>query len=174
MSAAPNLTLYSLASEYQTVIDDIEANGGEISDELSLRLSEIVDYFEVKAEKVALFIRNQQGLALAAEDEAKRLAALADQRKKTANSLKHYLFTMMLNTGKEKIDRPLAKLSIANNGGSLPVMYNGAPDTIPEPYRKTVVSYSLDKEKVLEAHKAGVELPVGVSVGVRGRHLRIA
>lgn len=174
MTATAPLSLYAIGQAYDELIDKIAENNGELTEELSLELAAIEDSFEVKAEKVALYIRNLEGLAKAAGAEAQRLADLEGHRQRTADSLKRYLFENMKLTGKLKIDRPLAKLSVVNNGGSLPVEWNGLPEEIPEGYRITKIVYSLDRAKVLADHKEQRPLPLGITVRERGQTLRIA
>lgn len=168
-----SLSLYAIGQQYEAIIEQVIENDGEITEALALELAAIEDRFEEKAEKVVLYIRNLLGTAAAAQSEAERLGELADSRTRAADALKRYLFENMQLLGKEKIDRPLAKLRIQANGGKPAVKWAGDPETVPAPYRTEKIVYGLDRDRVIADHEAGKSLPDGLTCE-RGKGLRIS
>lgn len=172
-ATARNLSLYQIGADYDALLDAIQENGGEVSPEIEAQLTAITDAFDEKVERCALYIRTQESLATAATLEARRLTDLAAVRQRSADALRAMVFRLMEQTGKTKVVKPLATVSIQPNGGVLPVKWIGKDEEIPAPYRLEKPVYSLDRAKVLADHEAKVALPEGLTVGERGRSLRI-
>lgn len=167
----PTLKLYEISSEYEMVISALQENGGELTADLEAALERVNEAFDCKAEKVCLYVRNLLSLASAAKGEIERLQALAKSRTTAAESLKDYLFREMQRVGKEKIERPLAKLRIQAN--SVPSIQCDHPETLPTEYQHITVSYSVDRDAVLRTLKNNQALPEGIVVE-RKSHLRIS
>lgn len=180
MSAAPaiqparNLSLYEISVEYDHLLDAIQDNGGEVTAELETQLIQINEDFDGKVEKCALYITSQRSLALAAKNEAKRLDALATLRTRSADALELMLKRLMELTGKEKVVKPLATVSIVTNGGKPAVKWVGAPEDLPAPYRteETKIVYGIDRDLVIAHAELKKPLPLGLTC-VRDRSLRI-
>lgn len=173
-ATAMDLSLYAISSEYDALLSAIQEAGGEVTAELELQLAKINDAFDCKVERCALFITAQRSLALAAKNEAKRLDDLAALRERSADSLEKMVKRLMELTGKEKVVRPLATVSVVTNGGKPAVLWAGDPKDCPAPYRTetTKVSYGIDRDRVIADAEAKKELPEGLTC-TRGRSLRI-
>lgn len=166
---ATTLRLYEVGAELEAVVEELIEGGGELTPELETRLDEWTAAFHDKAERVALYIQNLQGLAKAAKQEADRLKELASVRQNAADRLKAYLQGEMEATGERKIETPRANLWLQKNGRpSIRWMRN--VEEIPAPFKR--VKVELDGNAAYEEYRTGGELPEGFEVEV-GHHLRI-
>jgi len=97
-----------------------------------------------------------------------------DTDENTIKRLKTALHYFMLERGVTKIETPLHKLTIANNGGKAPLIvpeeWQEDPASAPERYHRRVVK--LDVEAIRADLLGGEEIP-GCAIGERGTHLRI-
>lgn len=176
-------TLYEIADLRGIIDAALEESGGELTPEIEAALTAWDEKFADKAERVALYICEQEALANAAKEEAKRLTDLAASRLKRCASLERYLLSQMLMVGKQKIDGVLKTIAVAKNPPSvrgelaqpdLETLYRNWKNGV-GPRFVTMVpeSYKLDKDAVKSAAKAGQPIPPGLSVvqsvGVRIR-----
>jgi hypothetical protein len=171
-------TLYEIA-DLRSIIDAaLEESGGELTPEIEVALTAWDEKFADKAERVALYICEQEAHANAAKEEAKRLNALAASRLKRCASLERYLMVQMDRAGKERIDGVLKTIAIQKNPASvrgelsqedLEAMYGTHRSSM---VRFVPASFTLDKRAVLDAYKAGAVLPAGLTVE-QGISLRI-
>jgi hypothetical protein len=164
------LRLYDLGLALRNIDDLIEEAGGELTAEVEEALSCLTDGFTEKAERIALLIQERLRRAEAVASEAKRLAALALTSERAADSLKAYLARCLEAAGIDRFDGRLARVSLCQNGRPS-IRWAGPAESIPEPFRKTVVEHRLDGSAALEAHRSGT-LPDGFEV-VLGKHVRI-
>ncbi len=148
--------------------DDLLASGGELSPELSALLDQAEGDFATKVERVALKVRSMEVTADAIKAEEVRLAQKRRVQENAVASLKSYLREALRLAGQTKVVGTLATVSVQKN----PPSVQGLLDeeslvgmyAIQSPFVKREVSYALDKKAVIEAHKAGQEIPQGVSV----------
>lgn len=171
------VTLYELADLRDLIDSALEASGGELTPEIEEALTAWDESFANKAERVALYVCEQDALAGAAKEEADRLYGLAAIRQRKVASLKRYLLAQMERVGKTKIDGVLKTIAIQKNPASvtgetvrpLDALYIDVPEFV----RYSPASFALDRKAIIEAHKAGKPIPDGLAVtqtvGVRIR-----
>ena len=130
--------LFDQFDEINSYTPDTDANGNYISDEGDIitdlealresyrqawfdTLSGIEDEFDVKAENIAVYIKNMTAeiKAMKQEEDALKRRRLAFE--KSVERMKGYLLGSMLAIGKRKVDMPRARLSIRKNAESLVV-----------------------------------------------------
>jgi len=154
-----SLSLYQLSGDYLTALQDLTDPEMGLDDVvIHDTLEAMAGDFEVKAQNVAMFIRNLETTAEAikqAEAEmAKRRKALENQ---TAR-LKAYLKGNMERTGISKVECPFFKLSIAKNPTALDLF---DVDLIPGEFKSQQIVYEtvIDKDGIKAALKAGQDVP---------------
>ena len=162
------LKLYELADHYAGIMDALIEAGGELTPELTTALDAVDEAYAVKAEAVALYIRNLEVSAGAVEAEADRLRTLAVQRTNSARSLKGYLMLQMQRMGQDKVETYRVRLRIQKN--ARPAIAWTLTSLPPEDYVR--VKHEVDLQKAYEIWKAGTELPSGFTV-TQGSHLRL-
>jgi hypothetical protein len=168
MSAA--ITLHDLGHARDILDEWLEEGEGEATPELEQLMAELSERTDEKIVNVALYIREQLATAVAIEDEIDRLVARAKARKNAADRLKRYLEAWMQRLGKTKIADARCTVALQKNPAS--VKGDIAPDVLALMYelehsplvRFRPATYELDRRAALEVHKAGGELPAGISV----------
>ena len=155
-------TLYEIA-DLRAIIDlALEESEGELTPEIEAALNAWDERFDDKAERVALYIAEQEGLAEMAKAERKRLDALCAAREKRAASLKRYLFEQMEKAGKVKVAGVLKQITIQNNPPKVEPLVDMDEAELrnvfmfaPQYVQRIPESYALNKRAILDAAKAG-------------------
>lgn len=178
------IRLYEAAAQLETVngwieehADEILANGGELTPELSALLDLAEGTLAEKAERVALKVRELQTEAEAIKVEATRLTQRAKTATNAADSLKDYLHRTMEAAGIPSIKGTLVTVAIQKNPPS--VKGEISPDALHDlyfdqsPFALMIPqTFTLDKKAVIAAHKLGAAIPAGLEV-TQGTSLRI-
>ena len=169
------LKLWELADAYDVIRAALYEAEGDLSPELEAALTEAEGSFNEKAERVALFIRELQSNAKAVKEEAQRLSCRAAQYERTAEGLKHYLQREMERVEIQRVDGRLVNVRLQK---SPPSVFTTLPEDALKHLPAVYVTvqpevWKLNAKAVIEAHKAGAELPVGVGV-TQSQHLRIS
>jgi hypothetical protein len=148
-------TLWELSDDLLTLenlILDIQEDEEIKEDERETKIKELFEQwlnssanFDEKALKVASYIRHQEALAEARQQEYRRLRALAEQAQNQADRLRGYLAKEMTRTGKAKIEGAIAKLSLRKKPPR--VCLNCDVDKLPDQFKKIEVSPRLTEIK---------------------------
>jgi len=165
-----SMRLWELGDELERIGFEIFENEGELTPELEARLDALEGAWEDKVERVALYVRSQVVLGLAADIEVCRLDRIKRSHERAADSLKSYLLREMERMGKSKVETARARVRVQANGGKAVIRWTGEPDAIPDGFRR--VEIYPDGAAVQHAHREGT-LPDGFVVEARGKHIRI-
>ncbi len=169
MEAATKLRLWEISDVLDEVAEAIIAAGGELTPQIEARLEAMEGAFEEKCERVALFIRECEANAAAAEIEEKRLAAIRKSFETKASGLKGYLQYFMTRTGRTTLKTPRVRVWSQKNGRPS-IRFVGNMDTLPTEYVR--VKREVDTQFAYVEHMAGSSLPEGFIVE-HGTHIRI-
>ena len=164
-------SLYNLSENYLSIMRQVEEGGGELSDELFEQLEDVEEVLTVKVENCCKYVRNLEGEIAGLDIELDRLS---DRKKIAQNAIRNFKGYMQANLMRmdlTEVEAGTFKVSIQASGGAQKIEWAGEPESIPEPLRR--ITIELDKDKALELHKAGMELPSDLIVHERGKHLRI-
>jgi len=163
-------SLYELSHEFRAVTDAIEDADGEIGDDIAPRLDAISLAFPAKMDAVAKWHAELRARAVGLAAEAKRIADLAAAASRRADSVKEYMRQAMEAAGVKKLETTAHVLSVCRNSACSVTLAEGAD--IPEGFARTKTEVTLDRDAVLEIHKAGLPLPETINM-TQGTHLRI-
>jgi hypothetical protein len=158
--------------------EEIRAAGGELSPELAELLDKVELDLAVKAERVALYVRELIATGRAIREEQERLAARVHHVERAAESLKTYLKLQLERAGIPKIDGKLVVVRVQKNPPSLKCSMT--PEDLwrhygPESAASLVeqrITYHLRGRELLAAYRDGADLPPEFSIE-QGTHLRI-
>jgi hypothetical protein len=148
-----------------------------LTPELEAELDALTLAGSEKIERVALYIREQLATARAIKEEEDRIKARRQAAEKSADSLKRYLERNMERLHVERVDGLLCTVALQSNPPAVvsqldePALRNLVM-TDPDLVTHVPESFTLNKRAVLDLHRAGGTLPVGVLVTV-GSSLRI-
>lgn len=172
-------TLFQISDDISALHDLLTEVGGELADaeaEAAIEgwMAETNAALETKVNNICWLVREFEGRSEVLETEAKRLMALAGADGNQAKRLKARLKAFFEFNEITKMQTEHFKLTIAANGGVLPLVVPPAwerdPAEAPEAFqRRTIV---LDRDAIREAIRNDEETH-GASLGERGNHLRI-
>lgn len=172
-------SLFQISDDIQA-LDDLllelegEVTDGEIEAVIDAWLAENKQALESKVDAYCWLIREREALANARTQEAQRLSDLAQADTNRVARLRGRLKVFFDLQGITKLETSSHKLTIANNGGGLPLIINpdwlADPASAPEQFHK--VKIELDKQAIREAIRNNEPVD-GCMVGERGTHLRI-
>lgn len=175
----PRLRLYDHTEALETVHEWLIESGGDLTPEIEALLDEAESDFTVKAERVALKVRELEAEAAAVKEEADRLAARSRSAANGARSLKDYLLEQCHAAEQLVVKGKLATVRVQNSPLSalcaIPADSLAKYRDLPEyaPYITEIpVSYRFDGRAAIDAAKSGEELPAGIYTEQR-THLRI-
>jgi hypothetical protein len=149
------MTLYEITGdirELQSMLAD-----GEDETIINDTLESVMDDFTDKADAYGAVIRNLEADANAYAEEIKRLTAKKTTAENGIKRLKTALLNAMIETGNEKIEGKVFKISTKNNAPQLPkdITLKSLPEEIQGVYSR-IKDPELDKVKLLADVKAGV------------------
>lgn len=168
------MRLYDIAADYRRLQDMLDAadTPEEMRQTLIDTLESLSGDFEEKAENMASLVAEYEAMAEACRAEALRLTFKAKRAERAIESIKRYLKAEMEFTGQRKLQAGTWQISIAKNGGKIPIIYDETipPEKLPEAF--TLTSVQIDKDAVRNALEAGEALDFA-KLGERGESLRI-
>lgn len=149
------MNLYEITGEILQLQEMLEA--GEDEQTVNDTLEAVMADFEGKADAYGAVIRNLEADANAYAEEIKRLTAKKTTAENGIKRLKTALLNAMIETGNEKIEGKVFKISTKNNAPQLPkdITLDSLPTEIQGVYSR-VKDPELDKVKLLADVKAGV------------------
>jgi hypothetical protein len=148
--------LYSLTGRYQQLLELAEQG-----EDVGALLAELDDAIEVKAAAIARILRQLDLDEVAADSEAKRLAARSKAFANSGDRLLAYLKSCMESAGICQIKSP--QFSITLSPGQDRVVITDE-SKLPAEYVRTKTTSEPDKRAILAAYKADGTLPAGVEI----------
>lgn len=168
-------TLFQISEEaraLETLLDEIEGDisDPEVAETIDNWLREYSNDLSAKADGYAALIKELEARSNARKAEASRMSELARTDDNKAKRLKERLKNFMEETGTLKIETARYRLSVAGNGGVLPLILKDDIDLnlVPESFTKRVLD-----EKAVRAALDNNEPVLFAQFGERGTSLRI-
>jgi len=154
------MKLYELSTQYQQVVDMMEAAQTGETDALDAEmlkdtLDAIGEAIETKADNIARIMHELTAIEEAIKAEIERLQGRAGIVKKQRESLKAYLQAAMESTGKDKFKTSFYSFTIKNGNPSVQILDESL---IPAELIRTKVETAPDKKAIAELLKAKQEV----------------
>lgn len=163
-------TLYDLSAEFSSLIGMDAGEDEAFKEALDETLAAQGEMLDQKIEATIMVVRSFEADAEQCSAEAKRLNERAKRFKDRAEACKERVSLAMENCGKDRIKR--AKFSITRVPGRDVAMISDHV-LIPRDYCAVKESVTPDKKAILEALKAGRQVP-GATLGKGKDSLRIS
>lgn len=146
------MKLYEISEEYRellSLVDSEELTADMVADTLDAMDSE----FENKARQCVAVLKEIEGAAMVAKNEADRLLNLAKSYNNSADRMKDYIRSNMEATNKEKLDLGIFKLTLKK---PTQIVFVEDEAKVPDDYWRVIPeTRQIDKRALLEALKNG-------------------
>jgi hypothetical protein len=109
------MNIFKIENEYKLLMQEIEANEGELTDEMAQRLEITQANLQEKATNYAFVVKHYEGEADIIAAEIKRLQELKKKRENNIERLKDRVKTAMQTFGVSKIETPTLTLSLRSS-----------------------------------------------------------
>jgi hypothetical protein len=168
-------TLYDISDDLLALESILIEAGGDVTDPEADQavdnwLAELGSARDEKIDAYCSLYREFDLRAKAREEEATRLFNLASADLNAARRLRERLLYFFELHRISKLETERFRLTVAANGGALPLFVDCEPEALPEDYQR--VRIEADKAAIREALESGAPLDFA-RLGERGRHLRI-
>jgi len=160
--------IFQINQEFLQIAQQLEDNGGEITEELESQLLFNREQLETKGINYALVIRQIDGESSILDREIKRLQSLKKAKDNTLDRLKTIIKDAMLLHGIDSIKGDLINLTIRKSPPSV-IIYN--EELIPNHY-KIEQPKTIDKKLIGDDLKNGLEIK-GATLKTTGKSLTI-
>jgi archaellum component FlaG (FlaF/FlaG flagellin family) len=164
------LSLYTIEAEYLQIAEELQNNGGELTEELELALTINKDQLQVKSAGYAFVIKETESEILTIDNEIDRLNKMKSVRNNAIERLKNAVKSAMELYGVEKIESNTIKIILAKSPASVVI---DDESKIPAKYKKKEVKISLLKKEIGNDLKAGLKVK-GASLETEKKNLRIS
>lgn len=151
-----NVTLYKLAEEMQSVLDDIDPETGEISESLE----SVRDLVEKKAVATVAYLKDTEAKVKYLKAAAKELEARAATQEKRNKWIRGYLAFNMAKTGifHVKDDAGMFEAKLERERDCSVDVFE--PDLVPDEYTRVIPEdREPDKKLIAAAISEGIEVP---------------
>lgn len=160
--------LYALTDAYQALWSIVDSEDADLP-MIEEALQSVEDAIEVKAQNIALFIRDLDDEANIIQAEEKRLYARRKALENKRDGIKSFLLQAMDHMEMPKIKTNIYTISCQNNPATVAITDESL---IPDRFLTLIpASYQVRKKDVLDAWKNGETVPG--SMISQGRSLRI-
>ena len=150
-----SIKLYEISDMMRAVLDGLQVvdEDGVVYD--ATNIDELNAMHEEKAEALALYIKEQEALRVALNNEISDLIRRKQSIAKRMDNLKDYLFVEMEKVGKTKVETP--RVSVSIHWTKVVNVYDML--ALPDKYVRQVIDNQPDKVKIREALNAGEDVP---------------
>lgn len=147
-------SLYELTSDLKELqeIDFMDAEADEIEEIKAI----IKEQIATKGTGIILVVRNLESDVEAIKAEIKRLQDLKKSKENKIENLKKYTKECLEEADIKKVSTSLGNISIRKLPGSVEVLEE---NSIPQEYKKEVITVTIDKKAILAELKEGVVIP---------------
>ena len=160
-------TLFKISNDMQLIINELVANGGELTDDLQQMLEITQSELNHKATGYAQVIRAMEYDNDIVDAEIKRLQDIKRVRKNAVERLKNALSGAMQQFDMDVIETPISKISFRSSQ-SVEIWDE---TLVPKEYKQQVISTKVDKLGIKKAIKNG-ESVTGATV-VNNKNIQI-
>jgi|EP01046_Picozoa_sp_COSAG06_P056992 hypothetical protein len=144
-------SLFKISNDMQLIVNELIANGGELTDELQDQLQITESQMKQKASGYAQVIRAMKYDNDVVDAEIKRLQAIKKVRKNTTERLENALSDAMQQFEMDVIETPTTKISFRSSQ-SVEITDENAID---KQFKTQIITTKIDKMEIKRAIKGG-------------------
>ena len=136
-------SLYNINEKMLTLLSQIEANDGELTEEINTQLEVTNDELQTKSESYLAVIKGREALNLQIDDEIKRLQAMKKANNNLVSKLKNSLLNAVNIFGEFEVG--LLKFGLRK---STTVEVTGIVNDLPKEYKTVKVTEQPNKAEI--------------------------
>ena len=136
-------SLYNINEKMLTLLSEIEANDGELTEEINTQLEITNDELQTKSESYLAVIKGREALNLQIDDEIKRLQAMKKANNNLVSKLKNSLLNAVNIFGEFQVG--LLKFGLRK---STTVEVTGIVNDLPKEYKTVKVTEQPNKAEI--------------------------
>ena len=144
--------IFEISKGYIELLEQIEANGGEITTEIETALAISESQLKEKSKSYAYIIKSLEAETEIASAEIKRLTEAKRQRERAIEQLENRLKNAMLTFGVDKIEHETIKISLRKSNAINVTDIQAIPD------QAKIIKVEASKTVLKELFKNGVEV----------------
>lgn len=149
-----NTSLYKISVDLLVLLQQIEENDGEITEEISAALTINQEQATAKVADYGMAIRQLEGFAELAKEEVQRVQKIQKTYENTAKRLKEKVIEAMRLFGMDKVETPTMKLSLRKTTATV----IDDLEAVPKDYKTVKVETVADKAAIKKAIQSGIEI----------------
>jgi len=146
-------SLYNINENMLSLLSQIEANDGELTEEINTQLEITNDELQTKSESYLAVIKGREALNLQIDDEIKRLQAMKKANNNLVSKLKNSLLNAVNIFGEFEVG--LLKFGLRK---STTVEVTGIVNDLPKEYKTVKVTEQPNKAEIKKALSRGEEI----------------
>lgn len=152
------MTLYeindAIAQAIEKMLNSVDPETGEVNEEDAKALDELREAKEEKLDNIGAFIKNLDAEVTALTEEAKKLIARAESKKRTIDRLARYVADTLLADGLTRYETTRVAYSFRRSE-SVAILNE---QDIPKKYLAKKVTFAPDKKAIKAAIEAGLKV----------------
>lgn len=152
------MKLYEITKEYETILDNMYDEEGNINQDALIKLDENKEVMEKKVIAVASYIKNLDAERHAIDEAKKDMATREKRYKKKIEDMEEYLKINMDKRGINHIACAYFDIKLKKNRVSVDDSQLNM-GLLPDEYKRTKTIVEPDKIKILEEYAMGVVIP---------------
>lgn len=149
------LTLYRISEEMSAILNAIEENGGEITEEQEQALAISEEQFADKAYDYGHVILNLDYTVEVIKNEIERLTRLKKSAENAQKRVKSALVSAMVQLNHPTVETPTMRISLRHSTATEVTDI----DSIPQEFKTTKVEVVADKTAIKKAIQSGEDVP---------------
>lgn len=146
-------SLYNINEKMLTLLSQIEANEGELTEEINTQLEITNDELQTKSESYLAVIKGREALNLQIDDEIKRLQAMKKANNNLVSKLKNSLLNAVNIFGEFQVG--LLKFGLRK---STTVEVTGIVNDLPKEYKTVKVTEQPNKTEIKKSLQRGEQI----------------
>lgn len=156
------LTLYTLESELEALLDSVETCPDELREELEAKITKYLDAELSKVDNIGWVLSTLDNVQVHARTEIARLRTREQAAAKAAQSLETYILHVLARRN----GKPLKGHNVTLSARRTEALIIDDPDAVPEQWKRTTINVDIPKDPIKRALGAGETIP-GVHLEAR-------
>lgn len=145
------MNLYEIKAEIYQLLEQVDPDTGELSDDIADKIIQLNSDFETVAENLALYVKNITAEVAAIKNEETELAKRRKVKENNMDRLMDYLADAMISSGHKKFETARVKINARTSQAVNIIDF----DILPNCFKRTKTTVTPDKIAIANELKTG-------------------